>query len=126
RRPRRTSSTSRCTTTNSSPLSLSDLRRRPTKLAGTTTLSNLPFAVRCLNALRTSLILPSSSPATTVTRPSSPRLTSSIGRITVSTQHSVCLGNPLGTPTGKTGLLQATGPPALHHLPTLPLSHLWD
>ncbi|KAG6882380.1 hypothetical protein C0993_010758, partial [Termitomyces sp. T159_Od127] len=115
-----------CATTNSSPPSSSNSRRMPTKPAGTTMLSNLPLATPCLNISMMSSILPPSSPATTVTRPLLPRLTSGIGRIAVSTQHPTCLGTPPKTPTGKTGLLQATGPPALRRLPTSPLSCPWD
>ncbi|KAG6871277.1 hypothetical protein C0993_003556, partial [Termitomyces sp. T159_Od127] len=123
---RRTSTISGCVTTNGSPPSSYDSRRRPTKPAGTTMLSGLPFAAPCLNASRTSSASPPNNPVMTVTRPSSPRLTSSIGRTAVSTRHPARLGIPLGTPTGKVGLPQATGPPALHRLPTPPLGRSWD
>ncbi|KAG6897127.1 hypothetical protein C0993_007776, partial [Termitomyces sp. T159_Od127] len=126
RKPRRTSTISRCVMTNGSPPSSYDSRRRPTKPAGTTMLSSSPFAVPCLNTSRMSSASPPSSPVTMVTRPSSPRLTSGIGRIAVSTRHPMRLGTPPGTPTGKVGLPQATRPPALHHLPTPLLGHSWD
>ncbi|KAG6875187.1 hypothetical protein C0993_010443, partial [Termitomyces sp. T159_Od127] len=92
---------------------------RPTKPAGTTMLSNSPFAVPCPNASRTSSASPPNSPATMVTRLLSPRLTSSIGRTTASTWYSMHFGIPPRPPTGRPGPPQTTKPPALHHLLTL-------
>ncbi|KAG5333543.1 hypothetical protein C0989_005494 [Termitomyces sp. Mn162] len=113
------SSTSECVTTNTSQPLLYDLNGKPTRLAGTTMLSDSPSIVPCLNKSRTSFALHPSKPPTMGTRRSLLRSTNITGKIAAKTQHPGPRGMPPVTPTGRPEQPTAFGPQSLLTPPTL-------